>query len=575
VIKVNYDYKIKFGLNQPFDIIYVNDFCTKHPDKKVLVEVQNTKGISSLQLRNLTSNVLIRIAGGYDEKRVSDNISGDLTKAVIYTRNETIKILEKIEIIESGINKNWGELHKLVYIYSKLKSGIMYDPKAEKKSSSEIRSLRGLITEETVCAGYALIFKEMMDRQDIQCEYVSGLTDRSDTIGHAWNIIEIDGKKYPIDLTWDNTKFRSGKFNTYDYLGQDVKAFSKAHYPKKNEKTQNYEQSLTQIDLNLIKQISLEIGIEKEYKTTTYTANRDNGSSFVIVQIGDNTIDNTDYYRYYFAEIANNGKRELPLILYSEVNVIRMIESIKFGKQIPEKYSSTVRNILFSKENIADSVAKNTYYIGKASKNKKGDNLELITSINEITKPEEKNKMFYFPTKTFIRSDGTVLIAQQMLKAPNEIKGEKVMTYHIFEMINQNGKDVLKRNVIFTERNFFKDTRQKMVDDYLSRSRLDRKVKEAGGYIGYYDANGFRTYNPDLVSHFGSSKKSEILTNSNLQQPILTKNHDENKNSSITKLINSLALQSISIDRENTIKSQLDYKYHDEDVENIDRGKSK
>lgn len=35
----------------------------------------------------------------------------------------------------------------------------MYDPKHEQKLSSETRSLRGLITKNTVCAGYAMILK--------------------------------------------------------------------------------------------------------------------------------------------------------------------------------------------------------------------------------------------------------------------------------------------------------------------------------------------------------------------------------------------------------------------------------
>ena len=46
-------------------------------------------------------------------------------------------------------------------------------------------------------------------------------------------------------------------------------------------------------------------------------------------------------------------------------------------------------------------------------------------------------------------------------------------------MVNENGIEVLKGNVVFTERNFFKDNRQSMIDDYLSRKRLDRKVGEA------------------------------------------------------------------------------------------------
>ena len=35
--------------------------------------------------------------------------------------------------------------------------------------------------------------------------------------GHAWNIVTIDGKNYPIDLTWDSCKFRGGESKTFDF----------------------------------------------------------------------------------------------------------------------------------------------------------------------------------------------------------------------------------------------------------------------------------------------------------------------------------------------------------------------
>ena len=96
------------------------------------------------------------------------------------------------------------------------------------------------------------------------------------------------------------------------------------------------------------------------------------------------------------------------------------------------------------------------------------------------------------------------------------------MRYDIFEMVKENGKEILKRNTVFTERNFFKDNRQSMIDDYLSRERLDRKVGEAGGYIGYYDANGIRTYNPDLVKFFETSKKVDIDSLNNQRHQVQT-----------------------------------------------------
>lgn len=520
-MKYDYQYKITFKLNAPFDINYIKNVCDQHPNSKILVEVQNTKGMTSSMVRQLGSNVAIRIAGGYDEERIArykgrffGNESTDdyYYNSVIYTKNETIKILEEIERIESGINKNWSSIQKLIYVYDRLKSGIMYDPKFEQRFSSEIRSLRGLITKQTVCAGYAVILKEFMDRNNIECEFARGGVKSGQTSGHAWNIVTIDGKKYPIDLTWDNTIFRSGKSRSFDWLGQDISTFSRSHHPAPGEKTQDYEHTLSQIDPQLVKRIYSRMGVgrARDYLSTTYNGTRKDGSRFIVAQIGDNTINNVTYYRYYYVEISKDGKRQLPIILYSDTNVTHLVDCKNFGKPIPPNYEEAVNNILFSRENIADSISKKTYYIGRVRKSEVGNKFELVASYQEIPKPEERRNLFVYPTRSFTRSDGSVFIAQQMFDTPHKANGIDVMKYDIFEMVNENGKEVLKRNTVFTERNFFKDTRQSMIDDYLSRERLDRKVGEAGGYIGYYDANGIRTYNPDLVTFFETSKKVDI-----------------------------------------------------------------
>ena len=532
-MKYDYQYKITFNLNEPFDINYIKNVCKQYPNSKILVEVQNTKGMTSSMIRQLGSNVAIRIAGAYDEERISrykgQTFGGETTEdyyynSVIYTKNEAIKILEEIERIESGINKNWSSIQKLIYVYDRLKTGIMYDPKFEQRFSSEIRSLRGLITKQTVCAGYAVILKEFMDRNNIECEFARGGIKSGQTSGHAWNIVTIDGKKYPIDLTWDNTTFRSGKSSSFDWLGQDISTFSRSHHPAPGEKTQDYEHTLSQIDPQLVKKMYSQMGIgrARNYRSTTYYGTRKDGSRYIVAQIGDDTINNVTYYRYYYVEISKDGKKQLPLILYSDTNVTHLVDCKNFGKTIPQNYEETVDNILFSRENIYDSIAKKTYYIGKVKKSEVGNKLELVSSYQEIPKPEDKRNLFIYPTRRFTRSDGSVFIAQQMFETPHKANGIDVMRYDIFEMVNENGKEVLKRNTVFTERNFFKDSRQSMVDDYLSRERLDRKVSEAGGYIGYYDANGIRTYNPDLVKFFETSKKVDIDSLNSQRQKVQT-----------------------------------------------------
>ncbi len=519
---INYHQKLTLKPNEVFDINYINYInyiCSHNPNKNILVEVANTKSLNSAILKNMSPNISFRIAGAYDKERLdiyqnqifgNENAKEYYYDSVIYTKNETIKIIEEMEKIERGINKNWSDIQKVVYIYEKLKTNIMYDPKFETKSSKDIRSLRGLITKQSVCAGYSLIFKEMMDRQNIKCDFVRGNS-------HAWNIITINNKMYPIDLTWDNAKYRSGNFNSLDFLGQDIDTFNKQHLPDPREPLYGYQSKLSQIDPNLIKQFRLQIGRSNDYKTSTYQIQRKDGSKFILAQIGNAKINNQNYYRYYYVGISPDGTNELPIILYSDTNVAHFVNAKKYDKQIPEGYEEALTNILFSKENIKDSLNRKTYYIGNIRKNNQNNKLELVQNTQEITKPDEKNNLFTNPTKRYTRSDGTTFIVQQMSKHPVQIKGADVTRYDILEIVNENGKNILKRNTIFTERDFFKDNRQSMIDNYLSRERLDKKSIEAGGYIGYYDANGFEQNNPDLIEYFELSKTIDIdfLNNKN------------------------------------------------------------
>lgn len=184
----NYDRKISLTTLNSRTIAKINALKFQNPRQKILIEIPNTKGISSQLLNTLNQDISIRIAGAYDKERVDrlgnvqyeNGETGEYyTSAVIYTRNEAVKIVSEMEEIEKGLDgQDTDQLEKLVYIYEKLKAGIMYDPKFETKSSRDIRSLRGLITKQTVCAGYSVILKELLDRQGIECHYVSGKAGR-------------------------------------------------------------------------------------------------------------------------------------------------------------------------------------------------------------------------------------------------------------------------------------------------------------------------------------------------------------------------------------------------------------
>ena len=516
----DYKYKITFRPGEKFDINYVIDACKRRTDGLFMIEVPNTIGLTQEMIRKLPLNVsCVRVAGGYNDERFNAYSDQqyrvkDWFDSSIYSKGEILKITQEIEKIEKGINPNWSDLQKIVYLYDYLKKNIMYDPKYESKESDEIRSLRGLLSKKTVCAGYATIFKEMLDRQNIKCHYVRGNcigVDGNVRGGHAWNVIELDGKLYPIDLTWDNTRYRSGLFRTHIFLGQDIEDFNKKHSPDIREPLYGYQSRLSTINPNLISYLSSQISRDNDFKSTTYTGVRKDKSKFTISQIGEITIEGKTYYRFCYADVLPNGKLGAPIILYSDCNVTSFINYRNFNKdqsklQYIEKIDNLIDEVLFSKQNISDSLNKGTFYIGGIKKNPNSNKDEYIENVSQIQKSKKECDLFKQETKRIKRSDGSVLLIQQMSDKPKNINGRDVNAYHIVEYVLENGKYVLKKVNIFSDSDLLSDRRQEIADEFLSRDRLDNIVNQTGGYVGRLNEHGAIEYDSNLAEYFDISK---------------------------------------------------------------------
>lgn len=515
----SYIYNYKVDDSHPFDIKRINNACDFYAPKTVLVELPNTKGISSYMIRQLRDNVHIRIAGGYDEKHLRDyantiwkdeNYSETtqefMYEAVIYSRNETIRILEQLEKLDRGILKSWTPIQQIIYTYDYLKKDVMYDPKYKTHKAREVRSLRGLLTKKTVCAGYSLMFKEVMDRHNIKCEFAIGN-------GHAWNIINLDGRKYPIDLTWDNEEFRAGNLNSLEWLTKSPFEFSLDHQPFSHEETQDYVYTLSRFDPKQIENIWLYMGINRQntYRNTTFLVNRGNKQGRCLIStVGKENREGKDYYKYFYMEILPNGQKAKPRIFYSETNISRIVDAKEFGQIISQEEISAVINGLLSKKNIDDSLFKGTQYLGDVRKGYKNGRMQYISKISEIQKPPHIIRQFENNCRTFLRNDGTFLIAQK-LKESN-LSGVKLYRYELFELIGKNGYDVVKRNTVFTEDNLLEDTRSEIPNILLDRRRLDRKEKESGGYIGYYDNIRGKVIDYSLNRFFNPDVSRDINT---------------------------------------------------------------
>ncbi len=72
-----------------------------------------------------------------------------------------------------------------------------------------------LVEGKAVCQGYVLAYKLLLSRVGISSVFVG-----SDTMGHAWNMVQMDGNWYHTDVTWDDPIYEGtgdGGFNSVSH----------------------------------------------------------------------------------------------------------------------------------------------------------------------------------------------------------------------------------------------------------------------------------------------------------------------------------------------------------------------
>ncbi len=497
------------------DIIQDLNNLLADEDDEAVIEIPNTKGLSSEMLKELDDRYSIRVAGGYDEERIKDyekikfnnGESGEeyYILSTTYSKKELISILEEIEKIESSIGKDWTDLEKVVAIYEKLKGDIFYDPDYEDKASYYTRSLRGLINKQSVCAGYSMIFKEILDRQGIPCDYVSGWHYTEDSkegpVGHAWNIVELDGKKYPFDLTFDASSYRYGAYDDISYLGQNSADFITEHIPKEHEAVQDYIGELHSLNLKDLIAVRERLERDKEFFLTTFYRTRDDESMYFVAQVANLYANGHCYYKYVYADILPDCTLSSPIILYSKSNLARMRNNQRFNTNVIDGYTEAFDNILFSKENIEATLAKGTTYVGGVvTEYDENDKPVLIEKVEDIRRNEKEDKFFAVATKNFKRSDGTEFIIQKF--RPVDVNGKDIYRYDFLEIVDDNGIIVVKKNNVWTATDLLSEENEAIADKFLSREKINSHSLLTGGYLGEFQENGNTFYDSDLIRYF-------------------------------------------------------------------------
>lgn len=205
-----------------------------------MIVVANTRELESrYNLSKIRDDEQVCVQGGmrgkpkYNDERYQ--------RRTTYTGREIKQIINQMKIIENSIPKEWNQFQRAKYIYEVLGKGIEYNYNKEDYKTQRPSSLAGILDRKAICAGYSLLYKEMMDRQGIECDYVRGIgysPNRNRSEKHAWNVLTINGQSFAVDLTWDSANLRKGE-TQLQYFGDDHRFFER-HEIDPDEKRYQY-----------------------------------------------------------------------------------------------------------------------------------------------------------------------------------------------------------------------------------------------------------------------------------------------------------------------------------------------
>lgn len=101
---------------------------------------------------------------------------------------------QALQAIVDQVPQGFSDAEKVLFIHDYLAANYEYD------YDYAIYDAYGFLREgKGVCQAYTLTFSALMDRLGIPVSYVE-----STLLGHIWNVVELDGTWYHLDVTWDD-----------------------------------------------------------------------------------------------------------------------------------------------------------------------------------------------------------------------------------------------------------------------------------------------------------------------------------------------------------------------------------
>lgn len=131
------------------------------------------------------------------------------------TPGQTAEVDRQVgEVLERLVTPAMNDHQRVKAIHDWIVLRLAYDVGLDRYTAYE-----ALRTGKAVCQGYALLAYKMLNAAGLPARIVEGTTAEGD---HAWNLVQVEGRWYHLDVTWDDpVPDRGGAVNYTYYLKTD------------------------------------------------------------------------------------------------------------------------------------------------------------------------------------------------------------------------------------------------------------------------------------------------------------------------------------------------------------------
>lgn len=209
----------QFG-DAPSERTYVSDFSsslaadidTLEMEEYLYQQMKKCEETINVQKYNISKDKIGDIVFGvinenpdlyFVKKKFSYSLSGSTVVSVMLTYDDSYDDNAFVDATREAlavVKPEMSDLEKAVVLHDYLAVNCEYDKENLDKGKVPDVSYTAygtLVNRISVCEGYALAYKYLLNQVGIECLMV-----KSEAMNHAWNLIQLNGKYYQVDVTW-------------------------------------------------------------------------------------------------------------------------------------------------------------------------------------------------------------------------------------------------------------------------------------------------------------------------------------------------------------------------------------